>query len=106
LRLPERLQEASTTYYVVSDLNSLRQGRSVEVDAAKDARLQGVYCESAAEATVAASAGVDFLVLSEALGEGELAELCELVPVPVFARGIGLEKAWALGASGFNGISA
>jgi hypothetical protein len=38
----------------------------------------------------------------EALSPNELAALCRLVSVPVFARGIGLEQAWALGASGIN----
>ena len=39
------------------------------------------------------------------LADAELAEWCDSVLVPVFARGNALERAWALGASGLNGIS-
>jgi len=38
------------------------------------------------------------------LAGADLSALCEGVPVPVYARGIGLEQAWALGASGLNEI--
>jgi 2-methylisocitrate lyase-like PEP mutase family enzyme len=51
-------------------------------------------------AVVAADAGADFLVLSETLSPDELVALCQLVSVPVYARGLALEEAWALGASG------
>ena len=44
------------------------------------------------------------MVLREVLADGELTALCDSVPVPVFARGIGLEQAWARGASGCNEI--
>jgi mutator protein MutT len=106
LRLPERLTEASTRYYCVGDLNSLRRRRAADGDAAEDVRLQGVYCANAAESAVAVSAGADFLVLHDVLAEEELAALCESVPVPAFARGVGLEQAWALGASGCNEVRA
>jgi hypothetical protein len=46
------------------------------------------------------------LVLSEALSPGDLAALCRLVSVPVYARGLALEAAWVLGASGLNEIRA
>jgi len=48
---------------------------------------------SAAEAAEAARAGADFLVLSEVLASGELAVLCRLIPVPVYARGLAVEEA-------------
>jgi mutator protein MutT len=105
LRLPERLTRISTLYYSVSDLSSL--GHSIfDADANNDIQLRGVFCASAPEAVVAAGTGAGFLVLREALSSNELAALCQLVSVPVFARGIGLEQAWALGASGLNEIRA
>jgi hypothetical protein len=42
--------------------------------------------------------------LRNELGCGELAALCASVPVPVFARGLALEEAWVLGASGLSEI--
>jgi mutator protein MutT len=93
LRLPERLTEASSPYYSIGELGSLGA-----------ARLRGVYCASAEDGVAAASAGADFLVLRDALADGRLAALCGLVPVPVFARAIGLERAWELGASGIHEI--
>jgi hypothetical protein len=36
---------------------------------------------------------------------GELTALCGRVAVPVYARGIGLEEAWGLGATGVNEMS-
>jgi mutator protein MutT len=103
LRLPERLTEKSTRYYRVGDLSLVGHSTGA-ADADNAARLRGVFCASAAEAAVANCAGADFLVLSEALLPSELAGLCHSLPVPVFARGIGLEQAWALGASGLNEI--
>ena len=43
--------------------------------------------------------------MRNALADGELTALCGAVAVPVFARGIGLEQAWGLGASGLNEIA-
>jgi len=103
LRLPERLREASTHYYVVSE-----PGGSSRLDG----RLSGVLCSSAEEGVAAAggegnrSQGPgDFLVMRCTLPEVELAALCTAVSVPVYARGEGLEWAWALGASGLNEMS-
>jgi 2-methylisocitrate lyase-like PEP mutase family enzyme len=53
---------------------------------------------------MAADAGADFIVLREALSLSELRAMCHSLSVPVFARGIGLEQAWALGSSGLNEI--
>jgi mutator protein MutT len=94
LRLPERLTEASSPYYSIGELGSLGA-----------TRLRGVYCASAEDGVAAASAGADFLVMRDALADGKLAVLCGLVPVPVFARGIEMERAWALGASGIHEIN-
>jgi mutator protein MutT len=105
LRLPERLRDASSPYYRIGDLSSLRPSRD-GAESSHEARLQGVFCASAEDAAAAARAGVDFLVMREVLADAEVAALCDLVPVPVFARGIGLERAWELGASGVNEIRA
>ena len=99
LWLPERLREASTADYHVGDSSSLAR-RTVAVDT----QLRGVFCGSAIEAAAAVGEGAEFLVLRNVLGDGELPALCGTVAVPVFARGLALEEAWALGASGLNEI--
>ena len=101
LRLPERLTEVSTPYYVVGELGSPRL----------DDRLSGVLCSSAEEAAAAVDGdirrygAVDFLVMRSAIPETELAALCASVYVPVYARGVSVEWAWELGATGLNGRS-
>jgi mutator protein MutT len=105
LRLPERLTEASSPYYGIGELSSL--GRpAAEGDTRLAALLRGVFCASVEDGVAAARAGADFLVMRDALGDGEIVRLCGLVSAPVFARGLGLERAWVLGASGINCISA
>jgi len=94
LRLPERLTHASTQAYVL--------GRSAEPDAA--GRLSGVWCLGLAEAMAASDAGADFLVLRNELPHADIRSICELVPIPVYAPGLGLEEAWDLGASGIAEI--
>jgi 8-oxo-dGTP diphosphatase len=104
LRLPEQLMETSSAWYRISDLSSMgRAGVGTEV--VHDARLCGVFCADAVEATAAARAGADFLVLSEVLPSEDLAMLCQVVSVPVYARGLAVEETWAFGASGANEIS-
>ncbi len=97
LRLPERLQRASTPDYQVGEVADL--GTSA-VD-----RLRGVYCSTSAEGAAAAAAGADFLVMLQVLPEEVLAGLCLAVPVPVFAREISLSAAWEIGVSGTNEIA-
>ena len=92
LGLPERLSQASTPEYVL--------GRSAEADAA--GRLRGVLCDGMADAMAANDAGADFIVLRKELSHTELRSLCELVSVAVYAPGLKLEDAWALGATGLN----
>jgi len=104
LRLPERLTHLSTSDYEVVESTFPRKRLAVDGDAAEPSRLVGMFCRDGEEAVDAAGAGADFLVLPDILADGELATLCESVLVPVFARGIGLEQAWALGASGVSEI--
>jgi mutator protein MutT len=99
LRLPERLTQLSTPYYEVG-----AAGEAVRAGGAGP--LRGVLCASAADAAAAALAGADFLVLFRELPGEELEELCRSVSIPVYARGIPLESAWGLGASGINEITA
>jgi mutator protein MutT len=104
LRLPERLTQVSSPFYCISDVGSL--GRSMpSADTRAGGRLRGVICAGADEGLAAARAGADFLGLRESLADVEVAALCDRVPVPVFARGIRLERAWELGASGIHEIN-
>ena len=105
LRLPERLIEESRPYYVVHRGAVSRQ--STEVGGVTgDARLQGVLCANAEEGVMAVRAGADFLALREVMADHDLSALCAAVAVPVFARGVELDRAWGLGASGVTEIGA
>jgi len=101
LRLPERLRERSSRYWTVGDLSSL-QPLNVVAGADNVPRLRGVFCTTAADAGMAAGGGADFLVLSAVLPQDQLRMLCHSDSTPVYARGLALEEAWALGASGIN----
>jgi len=97
LRLPERLKQVFTAWYGITDLSSLRESTH-------HGRLRGVFVEGIEDGAAAVRLGADFLALRDVLAGADLSALCEGVPVPVYARGIGLEQAWALGASGLNEI--
>jgi hypothetical protein len=93
LRLPERLTAAVSSDYSVCDWDTAHDG----------SRLRGVTCRNASDAAAAARRGdADFLAMQSALPPAELGELCAAVDLPVFAHGLGLEAAWALGASGIH----
>jgi 8-oxo-dGTP diphosphatase len=97
LRLPERLTQVSTSYYTVGDLGG------PDPDGADfGGRLRGVWCAGIADALAGSDAGADFLVLRNELSHGEINSICELVPVPVYMRGVGIEEAWGLGATGID----
>ena len=98
LKLPERLTEVSTPHFMVVDsLDASIEGRRRGI-------LCGVFCRGIGEAVAAAGAGADFLVLRGALLPGEIAAISESVAIPVYARGIELHEAWALGASGVSEV--
>jgi mutator protein MutT len=103
LRLPERLAQMASRYYCVGDL-SWFESSAVVADADDAPRLRGVFSASAEEGSAAASAGADFLVIRNVLADEELKALCRIVSVPVYARGVALERAWELGASGVSEI--
>jgi mutator protein MutT len=92
LRLPERLTHVSSRHYAIGENHET------------DDRLRGVFCENLSEADAAAGSGADFIVLSAALSAGGLKALCQSVAMPVYARGVVLEQAWTLGATGINEI--
>jgi mutator protein MutT len=102
LRLPEILTVAVSSNYRVSDFAAEPEPPSASRAVSKP--LSGVFCDGVAEARMAAAGGADFLALRGVLESVELAELCDTVAVPVFARDIELEAAWALGASGVNQV--
>jgi mutator protein MutT len=97
LRLPERLKQVFTAWYGITDLSSLRESTH-------HGRLRGVFVEGIEDGAAAVRLGADFLALRNVLADRDLTVLCGSVPVPVYARGMELEQAWALGASGLNEI--
>jgi hypothetical protein len=102
LRLPERLRERESRYWRVGDLGSMQSLGAVAT--ADDARLRGAFCATAADAEATAGDGADFLVLRAAIPPDQLAVLCRRVSMPVYARELVLDEAWALGASGTSEI--
>jgi len=119
LKLPERLRQPVTASYRVIRAQAFPAVRS---DAAPmgalpaplgtsplgtvlaGASLLGATCADEAEAEAAAAAGAEFIALDAVLEPAELAALCSRVMVPLFARGVSLERAWALGATGVNAL--
>ena len=113
LRLPERLRNSVSPYYEILTCDLLEGARGVRHRTAGDApisgpgrpqRLLGSLCRQPSEAERSAAAA-DFLVMSEPLPDDELRLLCGGVDRPVYARGVALERAWALGATGANSIA-
>ena len=96
LRLPEKLTRATSEHYTIAE----------DCGAVAGGRLRGVLCDGLAEAMAGSDAGADFLVLRNELSHGEITSICELVPVPLYARGLTLEEAWALGATGVSELKA
>jgi len=104
LRLPERLRVVETPYYRVHGFEDFmaRQSQGGQPDDGRP--LRGVSCRHADDACAAIDAGANFVVLNEPVEPTELANLCETVPAPVYARGMPLGRAWSLGASGVNAL--
>jgi mutator protein MutT len=102
LRLPERLMQTSSPYYEVSDqeADGLAPRRP-----SSEGLLFGVSCASAEDGALAYDLGADFIVPRRELTADALFGLCNLLPIPVYARAMPLEEAWALGASGVNEIT-
>jgi mutator protein MutT len=100
LCLPERLRHIRTPRYEIVSLARLESLQAAEVPRL----LLGARCRSTHEVEAATAAGADFLVLAESLPPRDLAALCARTDAPLFARGVSLERAWELGATGVNSI--
>jgi mutator protein MutT len=102
LRLPERLRQATSPFYEIlaEDFYPAR-GRPAR---GRPPRLLGALCRRRSDAERCA-ATADFLVMREPLPHDELRALCAGMELPVYARGVALERAWALGATGVNSIA-
>ncbi len=70
----------------------------------RNRHLAGGFCTTPEETLKTAAAGAKFIVLREPLDDRALSELCAAVGVPIYARGLRLEAAWRLGATGVNEI--
>jgi mutator protein MutT len=97
LRLPDRLSDASTSFYEVRE--ACRQGEDA------GGKLHGVYCSTVEAALVAARAGADFIVMRPLLQMQAASILCRTVSVPVYLKGTSRKSAFALGATGINAIA-
>ena len=106
LRLPERLRQGQTSHYRVGELSVMLRAGKCGAEAVDVSWLRGVFCEGLQEVAAAVSVGAEFLVMRSRLSDNELSKLCALVDVPVFARGLSIDAARALGASGTNDITA
>jgi mutator protein MutT len=104
LRLPERLRVVETPYYRVHGFEDFMARQSQRSQPEGGGPLRGVSCRHADDACAAIDAGANFVVLNEPIEPTELANLCETVPAPVYARGMPLGRAWSLGASGVNAL--
>ena len=110
LRLPERLRRAASPFFETLACEEFAAGVARpagdghEPAAGTRKRLAGALCPDSGAARRAASAGAGFLVMREALPHDELAALCAAVDAPVYARGLALERAWILGATGVNSM--
>jgi hypothetical protein len=99
------LRRAASPFYEILACDDIARVVRAGPAASGKRRLQGALCRESRAAWEAASAGADFLVMRDALPHDELAALCAGVDLPVFARGVALERAWTLGATGVNSIA-
>jgi 8-oxo-dGTP diphosphatase len=117
LKLPERLTRPDTSHFEVKAWPEVKALLGVKAlrsppapvpaprGGAGGGKLQGVLCSAPEDGTSAAGLGADFVVLDRELTGAELKGLCDSVCLPVFARGLRLETAWALGATGLSELS-
>jgi mutator protein MutT len=97
LRLPEHLAREASTDYIIGTESITRSGTP--------GKLRGAVCGTVAEGIAAASSGAEFLAVRFEWSADDVARLCESVLVPVYARGIPLDLAFSLGASGTNAVA-
>jgi mutator protein MutT len=88
LRLPEILVSVSADAYSVGERQAGKQ--------------LGVICGDISSATAAESGGADFVLVGFDPAEGIVSRVCRALLIPVFTRGMSLDDAWRLGASGIH----
>lgn len=88
LRLPEILLSVATDVYSIGERQAGRQ--------------LGVICGDINSATAAESGGADFVLMRFDSAEKAISRVCRALLIPVFSRGMSLEDAWRLGASGIH----
>ena len=98
LRLPERIAAAAGPGFIVVAPAALPS--PICGDGGHKSLLVGIFCEQLADALAAVAGGADFIVLRRELPDEQLRAVCDAVAVPVYARGIAIEQARQLGASG------
>jgi mutator protein MutT len=96
LRLPERIVASAGSGFRIVVAGAPRGAGAAD--------LVGVLCDRMSDAMAAATAGTDFVVLRQRLQNAQVAAICAAVGVPVFAHGIALPEAWALGAIGVSDL--
>lgn len=98
LLLPERIVSLTGVGYRIVEMNAVQPMR-------KEGGLVGVICDNRSDAIQAAVGGADFIVLQRPLDAVQITALCTCINVPVFAPGMGLAEAWAMGASGVSDLA-
>jgi mutator protein MutT len=88
LRLPEILVSVSADVYSIGERQAGKQ--------------LGMICGDISSATAAESGGADFVLMRFDPAEEAISRVCRTLLIPVFARGMSLEAAWRLGASGIH----
>ena len=68
--------------------------------------LCGVSCHTSSQVVAAERAGADFIVLNAPLAAADLASVCDLANLPIFAVGVDLDTAWLCGAVGISRCAA
>ena len=101
LRLPAELAQSHTPYFEVNW--RLPDGAARADDTLLD-KLQGLFCECPDKVASGQRGiqGADFLVMSDRIEPAQLQRICKMVDIPVYACGVGIETAWALGATGIS----
>jgi mutator protein MutT len=88
LRLPEILLSVATDVYSIGERQAGKQF--------------GVICGDINSAAEAESGGADFVLMRLDPAENAISRVCRALLIPVFSRGMSLDDAWRLGASGIH----
>ena len=88
LRLPEVLVKESADVYSIGERRAGKQ--------------YGVICSDIDSAIAAECGGADFVLMHFEPSGSMLSRLCRALLIPVFTRGMSLDDAWRLGASGIH----